>query len=44
MKTASAIASAILLLSANAASAQWRGDTIAMRDGSTIVTVGGCLV
>ena len=44
MKTASAIASAILLLSADAASAQWRGDTIPMRDGSTIVMVGGCLV
>jgi len=45
MKITFAIASAILLLSAGAASAQGRGDTIPMRDGSTIVTVGGgCLV
>ena len=33
------------MLSAGAASAQYgRGDRIPMRDGSTIVTVGGCLV
>jgi hypothetical protein len=45
MKITSAIACAILVLSAGAASAQGRGDTIPMRDGSTIVTVGGgCLV
>ena len=38
------LASAVLLLGASAASAQ-RGDTIPMRDGSVIVTVGGgCLV
>jgi hypothetical protein len=45
MKTRFAIASAVLLLSASVASAQRGGDTIPMRDGSTIVTVGGgCLV
>jgi hypothetical protein len=45
MKTSFAIASAVLMISAGAAFAQFgRGDTIAMRDGSTIVTVGGCLV
>ena len=45
MKIIFAIASAVLLLSAGAASAQRGGDTIPMRDGSTIVTVGGgCLV
>lgn len=45
MKTSFSIASAVLILCAGAASAQpWRGDTIPMRDGSTIVTVGGCLV
>src|ERR1019366_3797302 len=45
MKTNFVIASAVLMLSTAAASAQsWRGDTIPMRDGSTIVTVGGCLV
>jgi len=41
------IASAILALGAGAASAQWGGGggVIPMRDGSTIVTVGGgCLV
>jgi len=43
MKTSLAIF--ILLLSAGAALAQRGGDTIPMRDGSTIVTVGGgCLV
>lgn len=41
MKTGLAIA--LLLLSAGAASAQ-RGDTVPMRDGSTIVRLGGCLV
>jgi hypothetical protein len=44
---ASTIASTILALLAGAASAQpWRGgDAIPMRDGSTIITVGGgCLV
>jgi hypothetical protein len=45
MKISFAIASAVLILSAAAASAQYeRGDSIPMRDGSTIVTVGGCLV
>jgi hypothetical protein len=45
MKTGFAIASAVLMLSTAAASAQYgRGDTVPMRDGSTIVTVGGCLV
>jgi hypothetical protein len=46
MKTALAVASAVLLLSASAAFAQYgRNDTIPMRDGSTIVTIGGgCLV
>jgi len=45
MKTSFAIAFAGLVLCAGAAQAQpWRGDTIPMRDGSTIVTVGGCLV
>lgn len=46
MKTTIILASAILALLAGAASAQpWRGgDAIAMRDGSTIITVGGCLV
>src|SRR4051812_6939494 len=44
MKITFAIASAVLILSAGAASAQ-RGDPIPMRDGSTIVMVGGgCLV
>lgn len=44
MKTGFAIASVVLLLSAGAAFAQ-RGGSIPMRDGSTIVTVGGgCLV
>jgi hypothetical protein len=38
-------AAAIATLWAGAASAQYRGgDTVPMRDGSTIVTVGGCLV
>ena len=46
MKTSIALASTILMLLAGAASAQpWRGgDAIPMRDGSTIVTVGSCLV
>jgi len=45
MKITFAIASAVLILSAGAASAQRGGDTIPMRDGSTIVTVGGgCVV
>ncbi len=45
MKTTIATASAILTLIAGAATAQpWRGDTQPMRDGSTMVTVGGCLV
>jgi hypothetical protein len=46
MKTRFAIASAVLtLLFATAVCAQGRGDAIPMRDGSTIVTVGGgCLV
>src|ERR1700712_3054795 len=45
MKITFAIASAVLMLSASAASAQRGGDTVPMRDGSTIVTVGGgCLV
>jgi hypothetical protein len=40
-----AIASILLVLGAGAASAQRGGDTVPMRDGSTIVTVGGgCLV
>jgi hypothetical protein len=44
MKTI-AIASILLVLGASAASAQRGGDTIPMRDGSTIVNVGGgCLV
>jgi hypothetical protein len=39
------LASAILALGLGAASAQWGGGgPVAMRDGSTIVTVGGCLV
>jgi hypothetical protein len=47
MKTSILLASTILTLLAGAASAQpWRGgDATPMRDGSTIVTVGGgCLV
>jgi hypothetical protein len=46
MKTNIVLASTILALLAGAASAQpWRGgDAIPMRDGSTIVTVGSCLV
>ena len=47
MKTSIVLASTILTLLAGAASAQpWRGgDAIPMRDGSTIITVGGgCLV
>jgi hypothetical protein len=45
MKITFAIASAVFILSAGAASAQRGGDTIPMRDGSTIVTVGGgCVV
>lgn len=45
MKITFAIASAVLILSAGAAFAQRGGDTIPMRDGSTIVTVGGgCIV
>lgn len=45
MKTSFAMAVAGLILCTAVASAQpWRGDTIPMRDGSTIVTVGGCLV
>lgn len=49
MKTNIILASTVLALLAGAASAQpWRGgggDAIAMRDGSTIITVGGgCLV
>jgi hypothetical protein len=44
MKISFAIAPALLMLSTAAALAQWRGDTIPMRDGSTIVGVGGCLV
>jgi hypothetical protein len=46
MKTSILFASTILALLAGAASAQpWRGDAIPMRDGSTIITVGGgCLV
>jgi hypothetical protein len=44
MKTI-AIASILLMLGAGAASAQRGGDTVPMRDGSTIVMVGGgCLV
>lgn len=43
MKTSLAILSALFVLSATAASAQ-RGDTMPMRDGSTVVIVGGCLV
>jgi hypothetical protein len=44
MKTI-AIASVLLVLGAGAAIAQRGGDTVPMRDGSTIVTVGGgCLV
>jgi hypothetical protein len=40
-----AIASILLVLGAGAAFAQRGGDTVPMRDGSTIVTVGGgCLV
>src|ERR1700754_4926690 len=40
------LASAVLALSAGTASAQpWRGgDAIPMRDGSTIITLGSCLV
>lgn len=37
-------ASVILVLGGGAALAQRGGDTIPMRDGSTIVSVGGCLV
>ena len=45
MKITFAIASAVLILSAGAAFAQRGGDTIPMRDGSIIVTVGGgCVV
>lgn len=45
MKTSVAMAFAGLLLCTAAASAQpGRGNAIAMRDGSTIVTVGSCLV
>jgi len=46
MKTNIILASSVLALLAGAASAQpWRGgDVIPMRDGSTIITVGGCLV
>jgi hypothetical protein len=45
MKTSTVLVSTILMLSAGAASAQpWRGDAVPMRDGSTIISVGGCLV
>jgi len=46
MKTNIILASSVLVLLAGAASAQpWRGgDAIPMRDGSTIITLGGCLV
>jgi len=46
MKTNIILASAVLALLAGSASAQpWRGgDAIPMRDGSTIITLGGCLV
>ena len=46
MKTNIILGSAVLALLAGAASAQpWRGgDAIPMRDGSTIITVGNCLV
>ena len=45
MKSTFAIASAVILLSTATAFAQYgRGDTVQMRDGSTIVSVGGCLV
>jgi hypothetical protein len=45
MKTSIVLVSTILMLLAGAASAQpWRGDAVPMRDGSTIISVGGCLV
>jgi hypothetical protein len=46
MKTNIVLASTVLALLAGAASAQpWRGgDAIPMRDGSTIITLGSCLV
>jgi hypothetical protein len=46
MKTSLVLASAVVTLLAGAAWAQpWRGgDAIPMRDGSTIITVGNCLV
>ena len=45
MRTNILFASTILALLAGAASAQpWRGDAIPMRDGSTIINVGDCLV
>src|SRR4051812_1535614 len=46
MKINIILVSTVLALLAGAASAQpWRGgDAIAMRDGSTIITVGSCLV
>ena len=46
MKTNIILASAVLALLAEAASAQpWRGgDAIPMRDGSTVITLGSCLV
>lgn len=46
MKTSLVLASTILTLLAGAAAAQsWRGgDAIPMRDGSTIINVGDCLV
>jgi hypothetical protein len=45
MKTSIVLASTILTLLAGAASAQpWRGDAVPMRDGSTIINVGDCLV
>jgi len=46
MKTNIILASTVLALLAGAASAQpWRGgDAVPMRDGSTIITLGSCLV
>jgi hypothetical protein len=46
MKTNLILASTVLALLAGAASAQpWRGgDIVPMRDGSTIITLGSCLV
>lgn len=43
MKTSIVLAS-LMLLTGTALAQPWRGDAVPMRDGSTIISVGDCLV